>query len=432
MNKKSFAGHLLGLWAVLTLMTVPAPAQSLARSTEGLLLGAVRWDNWTPDSPHSKTVLNDDHPERTPFFAVGQGDGSKLLGGIPEVVHAENAYARSAGLDYWLFGYFGETGAFGRPVSSSKRLNRSLETFRGLHDRSGMRFALMLHQTYPYSDVGKLAQELAPSFKDRDYLEVEGELPLFAGGFRGWEETLGDGEKVRRFFVELRDTLSKLSGRQVRLTAVGSDLERLPNYVGEGKPFTGFTSYVDAPPNDGVRRSASQCRQIERAFWKRAVSLKLPFTPNVTLGWDMSPVLDHPDQLYNRSDKPSICAFLNEQDWQDHIGEALALTQSLPSDGLRGLLFYAWNEMSEGGWLVPTRGEETKRLLWFAQAVGRRPALSKVELVFPDDGDPHTTYDIWPCPLGMEVASEEAVVPDKRMNGYHDGRWIKRVCNSRS
>jgi hypothetical protein len=421
---------LIALSALLPWMWIgPSLAQT---SPDDLLVGAIRWDNWTPDSAHAAVVLDKAAEDRIPFFALTDAHGeSRLLGGSGPVAQAENVYARAAGIDYWLFNYYAPTASFGRTLAFANRMNRALDAYRELSDRGGMRFALLLQQSYPIRDMATLVRLIGAMVADKDYIHLaDGSAPLFAQGMRGWEETLGRPAAVRTFFGTLKNELARTSGRRVRLVLVGSDIARLDAYTGPGQPFDVFTSYVDAPPNDGRMRTMAECQTASRDFWKRAAATGKPFMPNAMLGWDMRVTLSHPDQLYDRSKTPGTCAPATDKEWLDYIRDARRAALRAGRGGpMPGLLFYAWNELSEGGWIVPTRRDGTRRLTVIAQALGRTSTTPRsVTLTYPDDGDPATHLDEWPCPPGLAASREQTVLADTEMRTLHPGRWTRRTC----
>lgn len=424
----------IALALVMLGMAVPsaALAQPARPARAEFLVGAIRWDNWTPESPHAPVVLDGKWPDRVPFFAYRDAEGkARLLGGTGPVARAENLYGHSAGLDYWLFNYYAPTGSYGRTAAFTTRINRALEAYRALPDRGGMRFALLLQQSYPESDLNKLVPLIGTAMADRDYVRLaDGASPLFAQSMREWEKALGSEAAVRRFFTALRDRIAARLGRPVRLVLVGSDLAAIDDYTGEGAPFEVFTSYADAPPNDGKTRSAQACEAASRDFWRRALALRKPFIPNALLGWDMRPTLAHPDQLYGRSTTPGTCAPATEAEWIAYIADARRTAALGARDPVMpGLLFYAWNELAEGGWIVPTQREGARRIGVLARALGRSARVpARATLVYPDDGDPRTHSDEWPCPAGMRVAEESAAPADAEMRRLHPGRWTRRTC----
>lgn len=420
---------LFGWIAALCALANISPAMASTRAAaESLTVGVIRWDAWFLESRHVKPLVA--APERLPFFALDAKGKTILPGGTGPTIAAENIYARAAGIDYWLFAYYAPTGSYGRDPATIDRLNRGLEAFRRQPDRSGMRFALALQQTYPATDFDRLVEMIAPVLADRDYLRLaDGSRSLFVSDLGDWEKTLGTAAKVQAFFTRLRDTLAKRIGAKVRLTAMTARTTAAATYVGADRPFAAFSSYALAPPNDGRALSAEQCAAIGADFWGRALALGQPFIPNVTLGWDMSPRLAFPDLAAGGSTTPGSC----RPGSQAQLTAQIAAARKAAIAGARGghapgILLYAWNELTEGGWLVPTRSEGTRRIAALARALGRENRLTReVTLSFPDDGDPRTPDD-WPCPPGTRAAQDVAARPDEEMREIHAGRWTRRTC----
>lgn len=403
------------------------PARQASAPADELQVGVIRWDNWYPESKHNKILVAT--PDRLPFFAKGVGDQVVLLGGTRPAMIAENAYARAAGIDYWLFSYFAPTGSFGRDAAHMDKLNRALKAYRSLPDRGGLRYAVILQQTYPASDFDKLVAMLVPLLADRDYLPTAaGGVPLYVWLPR-WEETLGGSAKVQAFFVRLRDALSHRLNRPVRMIAITQNLERARTHVGPGKAFSALTTYAHAPPNDGRVLSASQCAEIGAKFWKGALALGVDYIPNATLGWDPRPILAFPDQLYDRPKMFGACERGEFDAWRAQIAAARSVAQAGAVDREPpGLLLYAWNEFAEGGWLAPSRSEGTRRIAALSSALGRTGPLPRVDLLFPA-GDPGSPAG-WPCPPRMRIVSDKPATPDAEMRALHAGRWTQRTCSS--
>lgn len=404
-----------------------APAHQPASARDDPLVGVIRWDNWYPESAHNKILIAT--PERLPFFASGTGDTVVLLGGTKAIMAAENAYARAAGIDYWLFSYYAPTGSFRRDPQHMDKLNRALKAYRALPDRGGMRFAILLQQTYPASDFDQLVEMLVPIIADRDYLRLgENGVPLYVSLMR-WEATLGTASRVQTFFSRLRDALSRRLGTPVRLVAITQNLAHAATHVGPGKAFSALSTYAHAAPNNGRVLTAPECAAIGSAFWEKALKLGVSYIPNATLGWDPRPVLHFPDQLYDRPKTPGACEAAQAGDWRAQIAAARKVALAGARGGDRpSLMLYAWNEFAEGGWLAPTRSEGARRIDALARALGRTDrAPREVVLEFPDDRDPRTPDD-WPCPPQMRIAADEAAKPDAEMRALHAGGWTRRTC----
>ncbi len=67
-----FRKHFVGVLVALTTVTIPR-----AQADGGVLIGALRWDNWTAQSSELKVVEQPEWKNRVPFFAQ-RGEDSKL------------------------------------------------------------------------------------------------------------------------------------------------------------------------------------------------------------------------------------------------------------------------------------------------------------------------------------------------------------------
>ena len=97
--------YLLPLLAALTCSAHAAP-----------LVGAIRWDAWYgADGPVlavEKSLGPPKYHWRLPWFATVTGEATvKINGDRPEIMAREIEWAATAGLDYWAFVDYGDSGA---------------------------------------------------------------------------------------------------------------------------------------------------------------------------------------------------------------------------------------------------------------------------------------------------------------------------------
>jgi hypothetical protein len=411
----------LAAWLLCALLSA-APARS-----DDLLVGAIRWDNWTPDGPFNAAVLDPrTGADRTPFFAFRTATGEPaLLGGTPETLDAEDAYAFAAGLDYWIFGYYPTTGSFGRDPAAMRRLDRALAVFASLPDRRGMRFAVQLNQSVPATDLPALAKEFSGYVAAPGYLRLaDGTAPVFVYDIGKWRAALGEAGP-RRFFADFSAAVRQASGVAIRLVLVGGGLEAMRPYLPPDGPFAAFTSYVNLPRNDGQGHPFAACAEAGRRFWAAARRLGVPFLPTVTTGWDYRPALAHPDQPKPRDPGAMWCEPASEAERQGLIRDAIAAAGPPGEAPMRGIVLYAWNELSEGGWLVPTVAEGTRRLATLRAALGRARRLPPLALRFPAERPAGAG---WPCPPGLAPAGDAVGAPTEAERALFAGDWIVRRC----
>ena len=95
--------------------------------------------------------------------------------------------------------------------------------------------------------------------------------------------------------------------------------------------------------------------------------------PLVTTGWDRRPRVDHPVP-WEKPDAPDAKLFYYETptptELAAHLKAALDWCAKYPSNTDGVVLIYAWNEIDEGGWLLPS--------LWHNQGSSRLDAIQTV------------------------------------------------------
>ncbi len=107
-------------------------------------------------------------------------------------------------------------------------------------------------------------------------------------------------------------------------------------------------------PYSTLADANSTFREISKATGK-------PFIPTMNAGWDYRPMKrsEYPDR------DPLDDWYLQPtpRELADALRDTMAWVEANPSVcPANAVLIYAWNELSEGGWLVPTLSEGTARL----------------------------------------------------------------------
>ena len=401
-------------------------ASALAQTPSGApLIGAIRWDNWTSISSHTK-VLNG--TDRSPFFEVRDESGKSLyLGGEPMTVDAENAYGRSAGIDYWIFGYYVDSGSYGIPRAESQNLNKALTTFVSLPNRHGMKFAVDINQTAPLDATEYLLNAIASYVSHPDYVRLsDGTAPVFVYTIDRWSKMLGGTARTNAYFEDFIAGIKKRTGVKVKLVTVGGTFRTSEPYIEPQGPFSASTTYAHSPNCCGVELPYAACAADVRKYWRQAASSRVPFIPNVTLGWDWRPIIPFPDQMYHRTTtNPSWCDPGSSSEWISLLKDAVQVgSNSAAKAGFNGIVIYAWNELSEGGWLVPTKVEGTSRLEMLSTALGGVSHLAPTSLRFPLGSDGYE----WPCPPGLQGESKP-VPPTESEARVYSGSWLTRDCH---
>jgi len=353
------------------------------------LVGAIRWDAWYGNLPASLSLpdpaqrpgydvkrgkLNPDPGKeaqralahetwryRWPFFTTLNPDGSakKFNGNSTEVIEKEIEYAIHAGLDYWAFDAYPE----------DCPLSYTLKTFLSCRNRDKMKFCMFLVMGSAY---GSLAEDdafqayMLKTMLEPNYLKVQGNRPVIYMGFLNDRivNLLLDG-RWQKFCGELE---KRGMGKPCLVICHGSPVSAKRYYdLLQGDALSNYVTF-DSKVKGG---SFAELAKHAEAFWEKCAATGAPVFPICVMGWDHRPRVTNPcswetfhlkkdaAELYYKSGTPDELA--------DHIGHGVSWFKKHPGkNGTELVLIYAWNEIDEGGWLVPAlpapHGQGTARI----------------------------------------------------------------------
>lgn len=423
-------------------------------------LGAIRWDNWSLDSPYGQVLADPGLRERVPYYTQRLPNGNLGFPGNTErALNADVHYAKAAGLDYFIFGYYLESAAWERDPGRAAALNRALTNFVRLPDKLGIKYALNFNLSFPSRDVPMVSAAISKALLGSDYMRTsDGSAPVFflVNTLATWSKGLGGEQGAKAALNDIRDRVKATTGRDLYLVAL---LFNLPETgpVAHNLGFDAVSTYATALGSNGKSLPYASCAALAQSAWHAAAKDSSGgFLPTVTLGWDYRPALRDPQERKNRKPNPDWCQAATDEEWTRQIRDAINEAASNPSnDRFRSVVIYAWNESSEGGWIQPTLSEGVRRLKVIASAAGRYPKIPSFKLVWPTRIDPKTcpvgsssisttaagagcrsANDLmtmaWPCPPGMQIAGEEL-----RRDPSEEGEkipiiWQERLCTPQS
>ncbi|MEO3475148.1 hypothetical protein AAFN86_25025 [Roseomonas sp. CAU 1739] len=429
--------------AVLALLLTHGAARAQA-----VMVGAIRWDDWLPNSPEIALLDTPQWRSRMPFHAARDADGTlRINGALENVLAADNAYARAGGLDYFVFGLYPEAGSWGRAPARQLGLNRTLASFLRLPDRGGMRFAISLNQSFPQEDFADTAETLAQLVAHPDYIRApDGTAPIFLFGHEpeAWSRSLGSPERFRDAFAALRDAVHRQSGVRLLAIFLHADPQRGAE-LARALGMDMLSAYVVPAGSGGRALSYASCVARMQAHWQALAASGLPVLPNLTTGWDYRPRIEARGQRTGAPGSPNWC----DPPRPGELDNALRAAIRSATSPFRSVLVYGWNEFTEGGWLSPTWTEGTARLVEFRQVLGDGGAPREVVLTWPEYGvtapdcalhstarDRAATLRAcgrpgvvpWPCPPGMTIRNDALRAPSGLEALWYDGAWAVRRC----
>ena len=435
-------------------LAVAANTPSRARVAEDVSLGAIRWDAWYEGAPDQKVLEQTEWAYRAPFFARYNENGKLLLDGDKEyVLHAEVAYARAIGIDYFIFGFYPDTGSWGRDVKTTMSLNRALVTYLRLPDRMGIKFAISINQLYPITDVDDIALSLATFVGHPAYMRTEhGTAPVFVLAHDGldWSQFFGTDDKARGAIAALRRIIRERTGKEITFLIMNYDSVKA-NEASRRYDLDMVTTYSNFAPGKGaIENSYRQCVLHGEGVWARAALNKIPYAPNVTLGWDNRPRRAravNPKELM----QGPWCAAPEIEPLTVHFEQAVAFARNQAGPvPFRTVTIYSWNEFTEGGWMAPTMRNGDGWLEMLRAAIGRNRTAPPVELTWPDRLEPvicpmrtaerpremlvakctqiRSIGPDWPCPPGTRKTSETVRAPSGYESMVWLGGWRAKIC----
>lgn len=325
-----------------------------------------------------------------------------LDGANPQDVEKEIALASNAGIDVFLYDYYWYDGK----VTQEEAIEHG---FLGAKNRSRMKFAIM----WCYHDrnrgwrpeVGKprerlmslahtkeeflgLIRHCAENYFNRpEYWRKDGRL--FFSVFNALYFFTGHGKDAKRIKAELdeaREIVRAAGLGEIHFNAqcVGPRFADLMSECGFDS-ITDYNTTVDHLPKDEMAALREkgvlevdyrQSFPTVRKRWRDMSGKKLPYIPNVTTGWDVTPRcrLDEP-YPWRKLEYPYTMTFTNNTPdaFREILAEAKAFAENDPKRP--GAVYVnGWNEYTEGTYLVPNEFDADGFLRAVASVFGRKPA----------------------------------------------------------
>lgn len=431
-------------------------AQDLsAAELDRVQVGAIRWDNWRLGSSAAAALDDPASRQRVPYYAMRLADGSLAFPGDTErVMDADVHYARAAGIDYFIFGYYLATASWGRDPSNAVALNRAFDAYLHLRDHLGVGFAISFNWNFPSSDLPVATGVINHALSHSDYVRTNDEAAVvffFVPDLAAWTAGFGGEAGATQALVQLRQQVRQATGSELYLVAMLFGLpQAAPVAMRIG--FDAVSTYANAIGTDGHAVPYAQCATAARQSW-RTVARAAPggFLPTVTLGWDYRPAMRDPAQA-TRPRNPDWCEPATDNQWAQQLREAAAASVHNPrNQRFPGIVVYAWNEFLEGGWIEPTLTEGMRRISVFANALDRHHTMPSFAMAWPARVDqqrchiatgPITTHDAgagchetddpmtmdWPCPPGTHVVRDALRPGSPPEAALRPGTWQERSC----
>jgi hypothetical protein len=318
---------------------------SLSAIANRTTIGAIRWDaGWVGDvSPISAYTQKQMSPEkfrfRTPFFATIHKPDSVTFKYTQAIMDQEIAYAKNAGINYWLYNWY---------------------------PKGGFDIPLNLHLSSTHRDDVKFAY----IFYSTNWQYVKNELPLTMNRMKMSNYMKIDGKPLV-FLMHNTWTLTDIN--QLKSEAKKAGIPAIYLVIME---WTGPTA-IEKCSSYGAQASSAYCNwgdggisysamaEATENKWDTYKSPSFGFIPFVTTGWDPRPIIEYYHGL-SKADSISISAWYPkpaEDHWMQtattdevaaHLKAGLDWVKNNPTYSKpKTVIMYAWNECSEGGFIIP-------------------------------------------------------------------------------
>jgi len=345
-----------GLLALLALATDAGAQQAQPRMKLGAYYfagwaGKSSFDDGTPENAWAKGMpthytkkLATEFAGRTPLW--GWRDDT------PELMERQIALAADHGVAYFSFCWYwhDNKGPLNLKAIDEDPKHRPMQLFMQAKNNQRMEFCLLVANHGGYEIVGPAAWKQAADywitlFKHPRYLRVEGKPLLVIFSPRGAN---------KEGLAYLQDAASKAGLPGVAVACCGA-----------GKPEDGYsikTAYNVTP------KGTWGSKQSQKFSYETLVEANIqawqgtpgqPYIPVATQGWDRRPW----EGIGGLGPKGSTVSWYYDKGTPAAFGEMLTkMAQWMDANPAlvtkdRLAIIYAWNEIGEGGWLVPCKDD---------------------------------------------------------------------------
>jgi len=212
-------------------------------------------------------------------------------------------------------------------------------------------------------------------FSQPNYWRVEGRLYLSIFQAARMVDALGGPVACRRCFATLDQRLSRAGLPPIWWSGMVGKVEEVKLLAEAG--FCGVGDYVVATAGKARDDGTEDYTAVIGAHthrWGQMESGPLPYLPVVTMGWDTSPRC-RPDAPWPVPPTERAYPYVpvvvgnSPERFRELLGSAAKQLSSIPRQP-NALLLYAWNEWTEGGYLLPEERTGTAYLEAVREVLG--------------------------------------------------------------
>jgi len=331
-----------------------AAPQVAVRRINGYQVGAYYFSGWSHGPNDNLTPLLTRGPLRRYEPLIGWYDDTQAR------VDRAIRQASAAGVTFFAFDWYDLARS---PYATDRTLNEALGYYLRSRERARLNFALVFVDQAPFlpraRDWPGLVSTWTRYFKQPGYVRVGGKPLLIVFSPEHMRDIFGNSRGVRGALTYLRGQVKKAGLPSVTI-AVGTTVTPRANPAhvaqlrGEGYDITTGYNY-HAVGGETYRTPApysALVRENERMWDRVSKTYAQPYMPVITSGWDQR--FSYREQktaiVYaGRTPAQFYCYAAAARRWVDaHPGRTVKE---------RIVMVFAWNELGEGGAIIPTKAD---------------------------------------------------------------------------
>ncbi len=325
------------------------------KKSQKVNVGAYYYDGWSginrkaddPNEPWAKNAptsltrrMVEEFSKREPVW--GWRDDS------PEIMERQIDLAADNGVGFFLFCWYwrDNKGPINPELIQNLPQHTSMNLFMKSKNKKRMRFALLVanHQGAEIEGVenwGKAVEYWMQYFNDPQYLKVDGKPLVVIFSSKGI-----DNEAM----AQMQEAAKRQGLKGLSITGCGNTMD---------KNFTYRTHYNVIP---GYNSSHEEHKYAELADAQRKEwfgTINQPYIPTVIAGWDKRPWEDKSGNGQGGAKQGWYYPDHTPEQFKSLLTDAIKWMDKHPEQTTeeRLITVYAWNELGEGGYLVPTKGD---------------------------------------------------------------------------
>jgi hypothetical protein len=258
-----------------------------------------------------------------------------------EIMEKQIDLAADNGLLFFAFDWY-----YFPDSTSDQSLNDGLKLYSIAKNKNRLKYCLFIanhaeHKIKGTENWKKAANIWVKYFKDKNYVTVNGK-PLIIIFI------MTDYEKEGFDYIQ---TVAKKNG----LPGVTIATSNHSDYEDHYSVLARYNYVKDEEKGGGEKRSYKELTDENENLWHGHPNM--PIIPTIMAGWDKRP-WEKPEK---KSTNSVYYSDRTPEDFQHHVKNTINWVLKYPEQVTKEklILIYAWNEMGEGGYIIPTKGDPT-------------------------------------------------------------------------